>query len=325
MKKKKSIWKVFLILVLVICLGASCAFCYILNKDLKQKESDISLLQYEIDANKQTVYVAKQFIYAGEKLEAGVNVVEQQIVTGLEAFNYITADQLGSFARIDIAQNMPILTSMVATMEVSQDTREYEMLICNLATDQLNYDVVDVRIQFPNGDEYVLLSKKTIYNLSIENSLFTTHLNEEEILRVASATVDAYIHTGTRIYTTRYVEPTLQDALIPNYPVKANIVELINTDPNVLTKAELTLNENARLNLETRLMNLSEEWIEAIIDGRQNGYANQQAIKDAIENQSTVKNEADVEGIDANEVFGNDYQQTPATTTPTTTTEGVTP
>lgn len=323
MKKKKSIWKIFLVLVLIICLGLSVAYCYILNRDLKASKEANNVLQYEIDANTKTVYVAKDFIYAGEKIEENVNVYQQQIVSGLEQFNYIGADQLGSIARVDIAKNMPIMTSMVTTREVAKDVREYEMLICNLTADQHNYDVVDVRIQFANGDEYVLLSKKTIYNMSVENCLFTTLLNEEEILRVASATVDAYINAGTRIYTTRYVEPTLQEEAVPTYPVKANLVEIINTSPNVLTKAEQTLNEIARTNLETRLANLSPEWIDAIVKGREAGSSNQSAVASAIQSQqSTVQNTANVEEIDANEVFGNDYTptDTPADTTDTTTT-----
>lgn len=303
MNKKKSIWKVFGTLVLIILLLFSIAFCVLLFIQRNKDQDYISELEYTIDANQQTVYVAKTYIYAGEKLEEGVNVHQQQVVTGLESFNYITSEQLGSYARVDIDENMPILHTMVSTLEVANDTREYEMLVCNLATDQLEYDVVDVRIQFPNGDDYLVLSKKTIYNLSIDNCIFTTMLNEEEILRMASATIDAYIHGGTRIYTTRYVEPTLQEEAIPNYPVKLNIIDLINTDPNVLTRAQDTLNQNARLNMESRLSGLSEGWIEAVIDGRTNGYANQQAVQDAVDN-STVNNTSNVEELDANEVFG---------------------
>lgn len=302
MNKKKSIWKVFGTLVLIILLVFSIAFCVLLVLQRNKDKDYINELEYTIDANQQTVYVAKTYITAGEKLEEGVNVQSQQIVTGLEAYNYITAEQLGSYARVDIDVNVPILHTMVTTLEIANDTREYEMLVCNLATDQLEYDVVDVRIQFPNGDDYLVLSKKTIYNLSIDNCIFTTMLNEEEILRMASATIDAYINGGTRIYTVRYVEPTLQDEAIPNYPVKTNIIDLIKTDPNVLTMAQNTLNQNARLNLEARLQGLSEGWIEAVIDGRTNGYANQQAIQDATE--STVENTSNVEEIDANEVFG---------------------
>ena len=65
--------------------------------------------------------------------------------------------------------------------------------------------------------------------------------------------VDAYTTTGTRLYTTRYVESNIQETATPTYPVSEVTKQLIAEDPNVVTVASETLNTSARLELESRL------------------------------------------------------------------------
>ena len=112
----------------------------------------------------------------------------------------------------------------------------------------------------------MILSKKQISNLNLEGCVFTTELNEEEILRMASATIDAYTTSGAYIYTTRYIS-TQQDEAVPTYLVRAETIDLLDSDPNVLTKATQTLNLSARLSLEARLGGLTEEHLEAVVSG----------------------------------------------------------
>lgn len=134
-------------------------------------------------------------------------------------------------------------------------------------TDQKESDCIDIRIMFPNGEDYLVLSKKTIRTLHLDESIFYITLSEEEILRLASATIDAYTISGTRIYTTRYIEPSIQDEAIPTYPVRSETIDLLNTDPNILEIAQQTLNLTARLDLEQRLTGLTPEQLAATATG----------------------------------------------------------
>jgi hypothetical protein len=104
-------------------------------------------------------------------------------------------------------------------------------------------------------------------NLYLESNVFTTECNEEEILRFSSAIVDAYTTTGAYIYTTKYIAVDAQEDATPNYPVRAETLELIQSDPNVLTTAINTLNLSARLSLESRLSGLTQEELEAVASG----------------------------------------------------------
>ena len=267
MRTKKSKRILTLLIVALVILAAGCGF---LGYMFKTTYDEATALTEELNSNTQTVYVASKFIEAGDTILAegdNANVQLQTIYTGLESFNYITDEQLGSVCRVDCDMGTPIMFNMVSEEEFAADTREYEISVVNLATDQADNDYIDVRIAYPNGEDYIVLSKKKVSNLNLSACVFTTQANEEEILRMQSAIIDAYTMTGARIYSTRYVESNVQDDAIPTYLVRSETLDLINSDPNILTKATTTLNLAARLALETRLGNLTEEQLDEVAEG----------------------------------------------------------
>ena len=268
MKRKKRNRMLIMIVVIVLLALIICSFFeYSKIQDLKAANI---MYQTELSNNQQTVYVATDLINAGDIVTdtgENANVEKQTVYTGLESYNYITESEMNTRAKVDIAAGVPVMYNMVTDVVVDNDTRDYEISGANLTTDQKENDVVDIRVIFPNGEDYVILSKKQITNLNLENCVFTSQLNEEEILRFASAIVDAYMTTGARIYTTRYVEENIQETSTPNYPVRETTIALINSDPNVVTKATETLNLEARLSLEQRLGTLTEDELDAVSEG----------------------------------------------------------
>ena len=255
------------------------ALCGVLFYGLRNTSEQLEAARQRLDSNTQTVYVATADIKAGEVVLADVedsnleqqtedsNLEKQTILTGIEDYNYITEEDLGKVATVDIDYGMPVLTNMVTDAEITKDARDYECSVATLMVDQAEYDTVDVRISFPTGEDYIVLSKKLIENMDLPNCIFYTQLNEEEILRMQSAIIDAYMTEGCRIYTTRYIERNLQDEAVPTYPVREATYDLITNDkldPNVLTVAKRTLSVQARLDLEKRLGELTEEEVEAV-------------------------------------------------------------
>ncbi|MEE1255643.1 MAG: hypothetical protein UHN47_03910 [Lachnospiraceae bacterium] len=275
MKKKVKKLTIALVVVITILLVITAAYV-VTRMELKEESENYALALEEMAANKQLVYVVSTEdgagIEHGEIIEEGVNVMKQTVYTGLENFNYITADDLGTTAIVDIYEGMTVMANMVTPLEIETDSREYEVQVVNLMVDQKENDYVDIRIMFPDGSDYLVLPKKQVKNLAFEESVFWTYLNEEEILRMASATIDAYTITGTKIYATRYVESNLQDKAIPTYLVNASVQDMMDNtsvyyDHNLLTKATTTLNALARKNLEERLGLLSEEKLDAVATG----------------------------------------------------------
>lgn len=275
MKKKIKRLTVFLIIVIIMLLMVVAAFVTT-KMSLNEVQLKNAEAMSEMNQNKQTVYVVSTAdgagIGHGEIVEEGVNVMKQTVYTGLESYNYITEAELGSTAIVDMYEGMTVMTNMVTPVQIATDTREYEMQVCNLMVDQRENDVVDIRIMFPDGSDFLVLPKKTVKNLSLENCVFWTYLNEEEILRMASATIDAFTVTGTKIYVTRYVESNLQDEAVPTYLVNASVQDMMDStssyyDHNLMTKAVTTLNALARQNMEQKLGLLSEEKLAAVAEG----------------------------------------------------------
>lgn len=109
-------------------------------------------------------------------------------------------------------------------------------------TNQLQVgDYVDVRISFADGGDFVLLSKKQIKSLSPlrEEGVAAIWMivTEEELLRLSSAAVDAYLNEGCSIYAIQYVSDTQKEAIV-NYVVNDTVKQLMAEDPNIVKRAE---------------------------------------------------------------------------------------
>ena len=269
MKKKKKGTSIIIALFIVLALLVGAA-AYLLVEDRKvidNYKANIEDLALEIEMNKQTVYVATDDLSKGTVIKEGVNVELQENVTALPSEFYISEFDLGKTLLVDVSAYEPIMASMVTSEIITKDTRECEIGIANLMLDQRVNDYVDIRIMFPTGEDYIVCSKLKVKKLALDDCIFYANLNENEILTLASATIDAYTITGTKIYVTRYVENNLQDEAIPNYPVRTDTLSLIASDPNILEIAQQTLNYNARQAMETKLAGLSEDQLKSIADG----------------------------------------------------------
>lgn len=296
MRKKKNGFTILIILLVVLALVAG-AVAFLLYQS-KTKESQyltkISDLENVISSNTQLVYVATDDLSKGTVLEDGVNVELQEIVTALPSELYMQDEDLGKALVVDVTAYEPISASMLTDEAFTKDTREYEIGVANLMVDQQVNDYVDIRIMFPDGRDYIVISKLKVKNLLLENSIFYANLNESEILTLASATIDAYTISGTKIYLTRYVESNLQEEAIPNYPVRTDIIDLIATDPNILEIAQETLNYTARQEMEQKLAALSEEHLKSVVAGH--GIvdtANSTAMTTVVTEQETLVEDTD--------------------------------
>lgn len=112
---------------------------------------------------------------------------------------------------------------------------------------------MDVRIKFPTGQDYILLAKKKVESLN--GGVVVMRLGEQEILSFSSAIVDAYLNNA-QIYALTYVEPTLQEPAIPTYPPNAKVLDLMQTDPNLVHVATHELERRLRDQLEKDLSQL---------------------------------------------------------------------
>lgn len=127
--------------------------------------------------------------------------------------------------------------------ELTDDIRLHNYSYIRLTDKIEKGDYVDIRISFANGADFVLLSKKKVADIRYgqeENGVLSTlwmYVSEEEILRLSSAAVDAYINEGCSIYAIRYAKASQKQAYV-NYPVNEVVRQLMDSDPNIVKKAE---------------------------------------------------------------------------------------
>ena len=133
---------------------------YYNRKLLKEERAVTDAYMNEMLANQRTVYTAITDIRHGDTVEEGVNIQLQNVYTGLGAEVYMTADDLGSTAIIDIPQGVTVMKEMVTPVSIALDTREYEIQVARLMQDEIENDYVDIRIMFPSGQDFLVLPKK---------------------------------------------------------------------------------------------------------------------------------------------------------------------
>lgn len=83
-----------------------------------------------------------------------------------------------------------------------------------------------------------MLSKKKVKDLA--NGTIWYEMNEKEILTMSSAIVDAYINDAS-IYALSYVDPYVQDGAYVTYPANEKVLDLIESDPNIVEVAKQSL------------------------------------------------------------------------------------
>jgi hypothetical protein len=81
-------------------------------------------------------------------------------------------------------------------------------------------------------------------------------LTEDEIMDMSSAIVDTYLHSGTILYTTKYIQDS-QEELERSYQPSGDCMIAIANDPNIIDEAMDAVTERMsatlRSSLETRL------------------------------------------------------------------------
>ena len=163
-----------------------------------------------------------------------------------------------------------------------------------LPTDLQTGDYVDVRILFPSGQNFIVVSKKEVEipNIAGVDSLDTIwmELREDEILHMSCAIVEAYRAPGTKLYVTKYTEAGMQEASTPTFPVNKETSELISNNPNIVPKAKDEINARYSQNDSARIRN---EYINSEINaaGEQGESNLQTKVNESITNSKNSRKE----------------------------------
>ena len=125
-------------------------------------------------------------------------------------------DLIGRVVKTNVSRNTPIVESLLyaeGEEKPAKDIRLQEINFVLLPSDLQKDDYIDIRIQYPTGENYrVLAGKKVIRSTSEDddevdvNTIFI-QVSEEELLVLASAVIESYMQDGMKLYATKYVDP----------------------------------------------------------------------------------------------------------------------
>ncbi|MBD8497466.1 SAF domain-containing protein [Paenibacillus arenosi] len=226
---------------------------------MKKAQLSEQIIQGQEKEDQQQVWVLAKSKVAGSRLHAS-DLKQIELPKRLIPEHVLEPkDVKGSIAKIDLAANVPLIDSMVGNEgSIGRDIRWIETGVIQLPLALESNQIIDVRIRYPDGQDYVVLSHKKVHR--IQDSTIWIHMSEHELLTMSSACVDAYLNGG-QIYALRYVDAYVQERAIVNYPINQHVTQLIHNNPNLLKDANIVMSAQARKRLEGDLIKHSQSQI----------------------------------------------------------------
>ena len=236
---------------------AACYFYYRNNTYQITEQEKLQIRQMAVEEYRQNnptslVYKITTDKKSGEIIQ-DKDIAPAEISVSLKPADAVTDPSIavGKVLRCDILSNTVITESLLyGKQDYPHDMRLVEYSVLNLPKKLQKNEFIDIRIMFPNGLDYIVLSKKQITDLerseNAQKNIIWFHANEEEILRMASAIVDASIVEGTILYVVPYIAPDIQNEAAITYPVNSEVQRLILEDPNIIKKAVTELEARNR-------------------------------------------------------------------------------
>lgn len=233
------------------------------NCALKDKEGNNIYTEYDKDGKNPKLYVTRN----GKKTEIKqYEGTDNYYITNNGQEEEIKLDSVPLIAKVSMKKNTIITTELLNKSDsvVQDDVRkqEYNMLV--LPMDLTTGDYIDVRVMFPSGQDYIVVSKKevevpTVNGVDSEDTIWI-NLSEDEILHMSCAIIDAYQVKGSKIYVTKYTEAGMQEAAIPTFPINGTTSQLLQNDPNILEKAMNEIKSRySQINSSTLRENINNE------------------------------------------------------------------
>ncbi len=139
-------------------------------------------------------------------------------------------------AKVDLTAGTVLSNSLLTSSDstLTKDLRQQEYNMITLPTQLAAGDYIDIRLQLPDGGDYIVISKKYVQNAN--SSTVWLNMKEEETLTMSNAIIEYYIMSGSKLYATKYTDPGTQEAAAPTYTPNATVTALIMANENITTQ-----------------------------------------------------------------------------------------
>jgi len=268
----------------------------------EQHAEEINKMQNQLDEWQQKVDQVEQLkipVYVPKKDISMLSIIKEDMLEKVEIYTsipqeyFMSESDIGKMTSVRLLKGIPIMRDVLIDEKIDEDIREAEFNMFLLPSNLKGNEIIDVRITFPNGEDYIVLTKKKVCELSLKKNTIWIWLNEKEIHRINSAIIDAYMNPGTKIYVLKYVQPETQDGITPTYVVNEHVMEVMKTSPNILKLAKEDLALQVRKLMEERLKTLAAESVSAVESSINEDAAKRMIQDDPDEEQIGAPEESD--------------------------------
>ena len=254
MQRKANNYLLIGVLVTLLITGSIIVLLFMQLNTLQQEKK-------AQEASMKMVYVVSQAIKSGEVVSYD-SLMRKSISSTVIPEDALTAEITeDTIAKIDLNPGTVITDNMItqADQKTTNDLRKQEYNMVILPTQIESGDYIDIRLRLSNGVDYIVASKKCVEIPELDGMVSSSDaiivkMNESEIMAMSNAIIEAYIDQGSLLYATTYVEPGLQQTVIPTYVPSGSVQAAINSNPNIEQEAKNALftryNQNAGIRTE---------------------------------------------------------------------------
>lgn len=205
---KRKIGSIVMVLLLVVGAGTACGIIATIKTERKY-EKRISENNKRPNEAKRLVYITTKEIQKGEKLSE--ENCRQMYLLSEQAPESLVREREGLVACTYIQAGVILNTALCSVNDFLATERMCILGDIVHAGWFENGMTVDVRIRYPNGENYCVLQRKVIRKTDEEGQEFSVSLSEEEQLLYSSAQYDVDRYNGTILYAVGFLEERLQD------------------------------------------------------------------------------------------------------------------
>lgn len=251
MQRKANNYLLIGVLVTLLITGSIIVLLFMQLNNLQQEKK-------KQEASMKKVYVVTEEIKSGEVISDS-KLTKKSVPSSVIPQNILSAELTeNTIAKIDLQPGTVITDNMIveSDQKTTNDLRKQEYNMVILPSQIKSGDYIDIRLRLSNGVDYIVASKKCVEIPELEevptgNSI-VIKMNEAEIMAMSNAIIEAYIDQGSLLYATTYVEPGLQQTVIPTYIPSGAVQSAINSNPNIEQEAKNALFTRYNQNAGTR-------------------------------------------------------------------------
>ena len=276
-KKARNSFLLGMIITLIVCaiIGVILYIAVIGPENKASKEKGTATKAYALNRDVKSVQEITADMLSPINTYSNLipqNYIDSTILTSVESGKKVVA-------KVDLYKNTILTASTVTTEEntVTKDVRTMEYNMLTLPINLTIGDYVDIRITFPDGQDFIVIAKKEIKN--IQGNTVTFDMSEADIVMLNSAIVESYIMKASNIYIAKYVEPGMQEKAANTYVPTAEVIRLIETDSNIVSTAKNELTSRFDANIRNQMNSTVNQYSEQGLTNVEEGI--QKQIEDA--------------------------------------------